>query len=60
MAVSEAEAKALWADFDAASRKVKSGMGVKQGGAGAENNYSAAYAALAKAGLVQPLRGRYR
>lgn len=60
MAVSEEQAKALWASFDAASRKLKQQLGMKSGGSGAENEYSVTYQALANAGLVQQLREKHR
>jgi hypothetical protein len=60
MAVSEEQAKARWATFDAAARKVKGQLIAKSGGAGAENDYADAYQALVRDGLAQQLRGKYR
>jgi hypothetical protein len=60
MAVTEEQAKARWAEFDAASRKVKGQLISKSGGAGAENAYADAYQALVRDGLAMQLRGRYR
>lgn len=60
MAVSEERAKALWADFDNASRKVKGQLIMKSGGSGAENAYAETYQVLVREGLAQQLRGRYR
>jgi hypothetical protein len=60
MAVSEEQAKALWADFDGASRKLKQQLTMKSGGSGAESAYSETYQALVSAGLVAQLRGKHR
>ena len=58
--MTEEEIKTLWAAFEAASRKVKQQLGLKSGGGGAENEYSTAYQALVRAGLVSQLRGKLR
>jgi len=58
--VTNDEAARLRQDFEAASRGVKAGLPMKNGGGAAENRYSETYQRLVDAGLATPLRGRYR
>jgi hypothetical protein len=46
--------------FEAATARVHEQLHLRQGGQAAENEYSAAYQALVKAGLAPQLRARYR
>lgn len=50
----------LWRAYDSAASKLRSCLTLAQGGAKAEAQYAQAYAALAAAGLVQRLKGKYR
>lgn len=52
--------EALISEFNRQSARLKKGMTMAEGGQGAENAYAAAYHQMARAGLVQPLRKKYR
>jgi hypothetical protein len=47
-------------DFEAASKRVKACLGMKQGGDAAEKNYSQAYQAGVRLGIFQPIKRKYR
>lgn len=50
----------LWREFEVASKNLKKATPTATGGVGHENAYAAAYKRLVQAGLVLPLRGKYR
>lgn len=54
------DADRLRNQFEIASKKVKQALNSPKGGLAAENEYSAAYQKLVKAGLAQQIRKRYR
>jgi hypothetical protein len=47
-------------DLEAASKKVRSCLGMKQGGDAAEKNYSQAYQQCVKLGVLPQIRKKYR
>lgn len=57
--MTEDQEKAL-RDFEAASKRVKACLGMKQGGDAAEKNYSQAYQAGVRLGLFAPIKRKYR
>ena len=46
--------------FEAASKKLRDQLPVRQGGQAAENDYSAAYQSLVSEGAAPQIRRRYR
>lgn len=50
----------LWSAFEAAARSSKGSLTTAKGGSGAEQKYKLAYEALAREGLVLPLKKKYR
>lgn len=55
----EAQERAL-RDLEAASKRVKAGLGMKQGGDAAEKNYSQAYQACVRLGIAPQIKRKYR
>lgn len=47
-------------DLEAASKRVKAGLGMKQGGEAAEKNYSQAYQQCVRLGVLPQIKKRYR
>jgi hypothetical protein len=47
-------------DLEAASKRVRACLGMKQGGDAAEKNYSQAYQACVRLGVMPQIRKRYR
>lgn len=47
-------------NLEAASRDLRKALPTTKGGVGNENNYSAAYQALVRAGVRPQLRSKYR
>lgn len=50
----------LESNMNSASSQVKKSLPMRQGGAGAEKAYGAAYQALVRAGLRPQIRAKYR
>lgn len=50
----------LWSAFEAASKKVKAAQVSTKGGSGSEYVYSIAYQNLAREGLVERVKRKYR
>lgn len=49
----------LWSEYNAAAAALKRQLKTKQGGKKDEARFAAAYRALARAGLVMPLKKKY-
>jgi len=47
-------------DLEAASKRVRACLGMKQGGDAAEKNYSQAYQACVRVGVAPQIRKKYR
>lgn len=60
MKVDKDTADRLISAFNAASVAVKKSLPMKQGGSGAETQYTEAYQALVRAGLAPQIRQKYR